>query len=276
MVTYMRLLLLDFETVDESISLGLGAGWAFAANNLDTVRFEVVGWSTAILDTDTMTFSEPNYFQARTGALQVTPHIGSQSELSNLINKTDGIIAHNTTYELGCLKVLGIDFLKTKKIFDTKIMAQLYFNEVEHLAGRSAFSLENLSEVYLPKEQRKAIDLLIDAAIQNKLVEEPRRKGYNIERFRDKVQKWCYSNMDKLPSNVIGEYCNRDLVATGNLFIKFIDKAPHLAQVLNSALTNQRVRDGIYLNSIVHPEPNRLNEIFTCSSDSLESFKGDE
>lgn len=210
----MRLLLLDFETVDEGIQKGLGPGWVFKANGLDTVRFQIVGWSTSILDTDTMTFTNPCY-------KDVTKILCTNSLIS-YISECDGIIAHDIRYELGCLEVLEIKVPEDKQLYDTKIMAQLVNNEVEHIAGRSAFSLENLSEVYLPKEQRKAIDILIDAAIENKLVDEPKRKGYNIERFRAAVQKWCYENMDKLPVEAVAEYCNQDLVATANLFKLFI------------------------------------------------------
>lgn len=209
----MRFLLLDFETVDEAIGLGLGAGWVFAANGLKTLRFEVVGWSTAILDTDIMEFTRPVYCgNPQTDALL----------LFSLIDIADGIIAHNVTYELGCLKVMGIDVPKDMKIFDTKIMGQLYNNEVKHISGRSAFSLENLAEVYLPRDQHKAIDILIDSAIDNGHVLPPTRKDYSIERFRKIVEKYCYSNMDKLSQEDVARYCNQDLVATGNLFIKFM------------------------------------------------------
>lgn len=209
----MKLLLLDFETVDEGITLGLGAGWVFATNNLETVRFEIVGWSLSILDTETMEFQEPSYYPMN--------HC-NKLILMKYINSTQGIIAHNITYELGCLEVLEIN-VENKKLYDTAIIAKLYNNEIEHKAGRSAFSLENLSEVFLTKEQRKAIDILIDSAIENKLVLEPKRKGYSIERFRDKVEKWCYQNMDRLSEEVVGKYCNQDLVATGNLFKLFCE-----------------------------------------------------
>lgn len=219
-----KLLLLDFESVDFGIQKGLGPGWVFKANGLDTVRFEIAGWSTSILDIDTMMFSGPQYFAYSWNLMDNFDREILRTQLSNSINNLDGIIAHDIRYELGCLEVLGIKVTEDKQIYDTKIIAQLVNNEVEHIAGRSAFSLENLSEVYLPKEQRKAIDILVDAAIGNKLVDEPKRKGYNVERFRALVQKWCYENMDKLPVEAVAEYCNQDLVATANLFKLFIKK----------------------------------------------------
>jgi hypothetical protein len=96
-------------------------------------------------------------------------------------------------------------------------MAKLYYNELE-----GGFSLDNLSKKYLPADQRKSIDILIDSAINNDLVLKPKRENYNVDRFRDKVKKWCYANLDKIPQEDLASYCNKDIISTGQLFLKFI------------------------------------------------------
>lgn len=201
-----NLLLLDFETSDKAIGLDLGAGYIFP--NL----FKVLGWSTAILDTTTKQIQMPCYVRHTDDWKQC---------LFRLIDKFDGIIAHNAQYELGILQYLGMDISKLK-VYDTMIIAKLYDNNLFQ------YNLEALSKKFLNKDLQKNKDLLGEVVRKHKLLKTPKGGDVNpdTKTYLTRATKWAYSNMDKiqeLEPEIMAEYCNQDLIATGHLFLKMVN-----------------------------------------------------
>lgn len=170
-----------------------------------------------------------------------TPLMGGVSQtkiaglglLKSLLASCNGVIMHNAQYDLGCLLTLGID-IKDLKVYDTKIIACLYDNT------NPSFSLDPLSKKYLPSEQQKGINILLNTAIKGQLCPDllPKRykKGFtfNIEdpasslsdASYKKIKDWCYSSMDIIQEysfSAMSEYACLDTVATANLFLKFVD-----------------------------------------------------
>lgn len=216
----MKYLILDFETKDPYISLGLGAGWAFALN-VPTHLFKVLGYSTAIYDTESDQISELRYYTLAGTYKELIPGISTDELMLAMLEvqlvNCDALIAHNITYELGCLRYLGIhkEVIDKLTIFDTVTMSKLYDNTLP------GYSLEILSKLFLKEDQGKNTDLLIDKVIELKLVEPPKREGYNIDNYRRKCRQFAYQNLDILQEKspeTVAEYCNADIVATGQLF----------------------------------------------------------
>lgn len=202
----MNLLLIDFETSDKAIGLDLGAGYIFPS------LFKVLGWSSAFLDTTTRQIQKPCYARYSDGWAPI---------LLELISKSDGIIAHNAQYEVGILQFLGVDIFKLK-VYDTMIIAKLYDNNLFQ------YNLEALSKKYLTQELRKNKHILGEVVKKHRLMKTPTGAAINTETktYLTRATKWAYNNMDKiqeLEPEIMAEYCNQDLIATGNLFIKMVN-----------------------------------------------------
>lgn len=119
----MSVLTFDFETRDPSIALKRGAGWVYR-------DFDILG---VAYKTD----RDPAEFTTDMAVLQ------------GLIDKASTLVCHNATYDIGCLRRLGIDY-ETKTIVDTQILAKLYDNT------RQKYSLNDLSEDYLGQKKDHA------------------------------------------------------------------------------------------------------------------------
>jgi DNA polymerase I-like protein with 3'-5' exonuclease and polymerase domains len=213
-------LILDFETKDPYISLGLGAGWVFGIN-VPTHLFKVLGFSFAFYDDKTGELEDLQYVAVKDNAYETLRYL--------LLQTQHRLIAHNSTYELGCLRSLGFSKEEIDQIivYDTVIMAKLFDNT---LLG---YDLESLSKLFLNKDQRKNTDLLIDKVIELKLVPEPKRAGYNVDNFRRKCKQFAYQNLDVLQEQAyetVADYCNADIIATGQLFKYFIKHGLELKQ----------------------------------------------
>jgi DNA polymerase I-like protein with 3'-5' exonuclease and polymerase domains len=214
----MRLIVLDFETKDPYIDLGLGGGWVYALHNKNHL-FEVTGYGLQwILEEHdgTKVLLPPEYVTLMDW--QITPNT---LYLKRELEKAEGIIMHNAQYDLGCLKVLGID-IKGLKVYDTKIIAHLYNNTL------MSYSLDNLSKKYLATDLGKNKDVLIDSAINNHLCDHllPKNKDFDVARFRKKVEKWCYQNMDIIQEKdfeAMAKYATQDVIATANLFLQLCE-----------------------------------------------------
>lgn len=193
----MKYLLLDFETKDPYIGLGLGAGYPFALN-VSTHLFKVLGYSYAIMEQDII--SEPSYHVINEDTV---------NQLRLLLSNTDVVVMHNAPYDLGCLMVLGID-ITPLQVIDTKIVAKLYDNTL------MSYSLEPLSEKYLHVDSRKNKGILVDFIKQSGI------SGINPDTLTAKTRmlKWAYENMDIIQNTdlkVMADYANQDITATGEL-----------------------------------------------------------
>lgn len=202
---------LDFETQDNYIPLGLGSGWVYKLNIPETEDFELLGWGYCLIDDNKQIVEGPEY---------VVYDDNSKQRIEQLLKKCGNkMISHYATYELGCLLVMGID-IKPIQVLDTEIIAKLYNNEL------GDYSLEHLSEIFLPEDQRKAIDILVKAALKHDLLQIPKRDGYDTERFQKAARKWCYRNMKLLQEtdlDAVAKYCEQDIVAEANLFLKLVE-----------------------------------------------------
>jgi hypothetical protein len=118
-----RVLFIDFETRDEGLSEGVGPGWA-----VDKCR--VIGMGYALND-------EEPLFEI------------DADRIREILTNADTLVAHNASYELGILKMLGVDFTN-KAIFCTKVGAYLDNNL------RESTSLESLAkEIGEVKDQQR-------------------------------------------------------------------------------------------------------------------------
>lgn len=218
----MKLLCLDFESRDAFLSskINLGAGWVYALNT-QTTLFKLLGFSYCWVDTDTKNITEPRYVELPKHRMMAME--GDTIQLLNDIKACDGIIAHNAQYEIGCLLLLGIDVHKMKvPVYDTKIMATLYDNNLP------STSLDSLSKKFLPPEQRKKPELLINIVRKHALLRSPMGKPVDIfaKTYPQRALKFAYENMDLLQEKDIkgvAEYCNYDIISEANLFLKFME-----------------------------------------------------
>jgi DNA polymerase I-like protein with 3'-5' exonuclease and polymerase domains len=216
----MRFLVLDFETFDPYIDLGLGGGWAYKLN-VPTSQFRTIGFSYCWIDTAFINHGEMTFTSK--SAYKSTKEF-AKSILSELLEENcDGIVMHNAQYDLGCLLTLGIEV--NVPVYDTKIIAHLYDNTL------MSYSLDSLSKLYLKKDSQKATDVLIDYVIDAGLASElkPKKEGYNVERYRKRIKDWCYTHMDVIQASsfeVMAEYANHDTQATAGLFLHFLKTVP--------------------------------------------------
>lgn len=207
----MKYLVLDFETKDPYIGLGLGAGWVYALHNPNSL-FRVIGFSTCSIDNHDPAIKEPLGDPS-------APYYSTVNEvplLNRALQEHDAVVFHNAQYDLGCLLSLGIN-IDNLVVYDTKIIAHLYDNRLQ------SYSLDYLAKLYLPAEQQKKAESLEDAAIKLGLVKHllPKREEYNERLFRMKVKKWCYENMDVIQEadfKTMAYYANQDAIVTANLF----------------------------------------------------------
>lgn len=215
----MRYLVLDFETKDPYIDLKMGAGWVYPLH-VPTSIFKVIGFSyleiTDIMNNEGTYLSNPTYLgltELINGEIQ---HLGL---LKSLISTADAVIMHNAQYDLGCLLALGID-ITAITVLDTKVIAQLYDNTLP------SYSLEPLSNTFLPEDQRKVKGSLGDVVKKHKLLRSPKGNECdpNASTYMERAIKWAYSNMDiiqELDFEAMAYYATQDVIATAHLFLHF-------------------------------------------------------
>jgi len=204
----MRLLVLDFETKDPYLSkeLNLGPGWVYMIHNPTAKLAFPIGFSFCFIENNII--SEPKYLA------MTEQNLGA---LKDLVRENKNIIMHNAQYDLGYLLACGVS-ISDIQVYDTKVMAKLYNNTLERGVG---YHLEGLSDLYLSKDQQKEKFNLIEVVRANKLI------SMSAERksFSKKAIDFAYSNMDliqKTDFEAMARYAKQDIVATANLFIKFI------------------------------------------------------
>jgi DNA polymerase I-like protein with 3'-5' exonuclease and polymerase domains len=202
----MNLLCLDFETKDPYIRLGLGAGWVYKIH-VENSTFKVLGYSLCWI---TNHIKAPSYHR-----------ISELDYLKHSLDQADGVIMHNAQYDLGCLRALGIE-IKNLKVYDTKIIAQLYDNNLQ------SYSLDNLSKLYLPQDQQKKKSSLADSVKKHHLLRTPggRDPDENAATYMQRAAKFAIENMDVMQEvdfAAVAEYANYDTIATANLFLKYIE-----------------------------------------------------
>lgn len=234
------MLVIDFETVDPYLDLGLGPGWVYEYH-LKENKFKVIGWSVcSIIDNE---IGNSIYYQ------------DGIKDLFDLINTHDTLIGHNLPYDLGCLIQLGypIEELKKKKFYDTKIMAKLYNNQ------NGSFSLDTLSRQFLPSELQKKKGALVEIVKKHSLLKTKTGKARdpNTSTYIRDAESYAYKNMDKLQEvepDLMAYYANQDTQATAYLYKLFKEKLnndllceyySYLAFICSNALRLKGVRISI-------------------------------
>jgi len=119
----MSILVLDFETKDPYLSLGLGGGWVYGLVYKKTDA-EILGMAVAGDE-------KPRY-------------ITDKKEMLEVARKHSTLVMHNAAYDLGFLLMLGMSMseIYKKRIFDTKLAARLYDSNL------MSYSLDSLSKLY--------------------------------------------------------------------------------------------------------------------------------
>lgn len=204
-------LVLDFESKDPYIGLGLGAGWVFSLEVPQTSLFKVLGFSFCWLINNKL--REAQYVRI--------DHAAAKELLQCLLDECGGVIMHNAAYDLGCLEALGID-TKDLVVYDTKIIAQLYDNILD------SYSLDSLSKKYLPQNLQKKKNSLVDIVKEHQLLKTPKGKPVNIntKTYDQRAQTYAYQNMDILQDldfDKFSYYAKQDVISTGNLFLKMVE-----------------------------------------------------
>ncbi len=219
----MSLLVLDLETVDPYLSLGLGPGWVYE-HHLKQNKFKVIGWSSC------------HVYPDKIGESEYTSNLNNRETLFAEVDNCDGLVMHNAPYDLGCLIVLGypIEKLKIKVIYDTKIMAKLYNNQLP------SFSLDDLSKLYLPVPLQKKKGTLADIVKKHGLLKTKKGVARDTETktYPRDAEKYAYTHMDELQAlepDLMAYYANQDTGATAHLAVFFAQK---LSLKLNNGITN--------------------------------------
>jgi len=192
-----NILFLDFETQDDGIKNGLGAGWPYKG----MVRF--LGYAFRVS-------SGPSAVRWSTNV----------NLLTALIADADVLVAHNADYELGIMEMLGID-TKHLLIIDTMHLAILHDNR------RREYGLDPLSKDYLG--DAKTQDRLVEAAKELKLVKSKVQDAVKIAKGNLGL---IYDNYPGL----VEEYCVHDVELTEklyNFYYPIIESSPDLLGVLS-------------------------------------------
>lgn len=195
----MKTLILDFETIDPYIGKRVGAGWAYELHNQDN-KFRVLGAAVKTYD-------------------NVRKYVTDPMEILRIVKQHDAFVAHNATYELGCLYVLvktlenkdlSLDkakelrqHIKNMEIYDTKLLFKL------HNSSLQSYTLDNLAKKYGVANKGYSIleDIVWDHDLYPWLKKEleakakAEKKGETYIRQRPdakKLRDFGYKNMDVL------------------------------------------------------------------------------
>lgn len=204
----MKYLVLDIETRDEYIGMGLGSGGVYKYHNLpysDTM-FKLLG--VAYRD-----------YEGNMGYTE------SLQKVQQLICTHDTIIGHNLRYDIQGLLAYNIE-LHNKPLLDTMIMGKL-LNSSLH-----SHSLDALCQRYLNTNKTsgtladEVFRLDIYPYFKYELAEKKRceKKGVPFVRQKPdprKLEKWCKENMDVIQAasfKTIARYAVNDVYLTYQLF----------------------------------------------------------
>lgn len=151
------------------------------------------------------------------------------SKLQHMLDTHDAIIGHNLMYDIGCLLYLNsvgaINFkLGTHIYYDTMIMAKLYNQNFY------AYGLDYLGGILAGA--KKESSLLHEFAWSTGIYQDSHKQvtGRNCKTRPSEavLEKWCKTNMDAFPVEVLSQYAVQDVVVTRKLYDKLVDKLDYL------------------------------------------------
>lgn len=202
----MRFIVVDVETRDPYLNktIDLGPGYVYQLH-VKTALSRCIGFSFCYIENNQV--SKSTYLATTEQNIAL---------LKDLLKKDKNIVCHNAQYDLGYLLTLGIP-IDDLKVYDTKIIAQLYDNTL------MSYSLDPLSKLYLPQESQKEKFNLVSIVERHNLIKmNPKCKTYT-----QAATKFAYENMDVLQDldfDTMARYANQDTVATAHLLIKFLTR----------------------------------------------------
>lgn len=212
----MRILTLDFETYDPSLR-SYGMGWAFKLNYPE-FTFDILGLAY-ISDS-----GEEGY-------------TADWNKVQQLLDSHDAILCHNSMYDLGCLLVLASQgyikwTLHNHFKLDTLVLAKLYSQNF------FSYGLDNLAK-FMGIEGKKS-DLLHDWVWSTGLYQEKQKEatGRNVHTRPSEavLERFCKSNMNLLPFDIVAEYAIEDVRVTRKLYDKLIPRVEYVDLELYSDL----------------------------------------
>lgn len=194
---------IDFETKDPYITFGYGAGWTFALRGYTNPEFKLLGASVKIDNTP-------------------TEYITDLQKIADIVIRADNLVMHNAQYDVGCLlvlfKLLSITWnYKDVYIYDTMLMAKLLNQH------RQSYSLESLSVHYGMTLKDKSIlnDYVWDSGLYQKWYKDHYSRNRHKKPKDGDLFQFAITNMDLIPEEIAGAYCDSDVNATYDLFVIF-------------------------------------------------------
>lgn len=204
-------LTIDFETKDSYISRQFGSGWVFNLNH-NHEDFKILGMGWELIS------SEGNKSGYETNILDMMYILETYSDVP--------WVFFNAQYDLGCIlvvlkanygaqweRVYQEEFSKNL-IIDTQVLAKAHKQDLQ------PYSLDNCCK-HWNLEQKKLGHLLDDYVWESGMYQEhiKHTAGRNI-RTRPSARllhKFAITNLDRMPQNVVADYCLADVYATREL-----------------------------------------------------------
>lgn len=213
---------IDFETKDPYIGLGLGAGTPFAINFPADSLFFPIGWSHCVYDSEQDTITRSEYYPLGSDGIcpknladakSLTPNF---KRLLDVIKSCKNFVAHNASYDLGCLLSLNVE-ISHLRVYDTKVIARLYDSNLW------SYSLDPLLKKYF--NEKKFKNQLVDVVKSHDLLKTTKGNTPNTETktYEGRAEKWAYSNMDiiqRKDPQAMAVYANQDTAGMMKLFRK--------------------------------------------------------
>lgn len=280
----MNLLVLDFETFDPYLGArDLGPGWTYALN-VPTSDFRVLGYSYCWINSINGQLLKP----IKGSYCIITQE--SISHLKQILSITSGVVMHNSPYDLGCLLVLGID-ISNIKVYDTLVISKLYDNRLfKH-------DLESLSKKYLNKDEQKDNQALIEIMEEHRLgplskldnQEKHCVRDYDVmfeakrkqKTYIQSMLRWAKQNMGVLQNKnfeKFSHYACQDVIATGELFLKFtkteisLEQAAYWSSIQKIVVKLKKKGVKVDLDVIRKAIPELDDEIEGCFRDIKRDF----
>lgn len=208
----MSVIVIDFETKDPYIGRDLGAGWVYKYHNYQNCDFEVLcmAW----------------YDGKKSGVCT------DFSEIPCILAGYDTIVAHNASYDIGCLMVLGYESLVNDlygNIVCTLMAAKLYDSSM------MSYGLDFLCRKWL--KTKKTTDDMAKAMYDRHVYPLTKKEqGINFRQpyeelstqVKSRVKNWTMSNLDiciKEAPDVVNDYALQDCVLCYDLLEFLINKS---------------------------------------------------